>query len=113
MTSALLALFLSRLYSSFFNPIVLRRITSSLPVGNRLSALSKTISTGQKVGVIQPNMVMAKIDPPYADNVVVTDTPSCNNACLSSRVIDVYASDNTKRIAEDWSQCMGAMAATD
>jgi hypothetical protein len=45
MTSALLALFLSRLYSSFFSPIVRLRMSSSRPVGNRLSELSKTIST--------------------------------------------------------------------
>lgn len=46
MTSALLALFLSKLYSSFLRPMVRRRMTSSLPVGNRLSELSNTISTG-------------------------------------------------------------------
>jgi hypothetical protein len=45
MTSALLALFLSRLYSSFFRPIVRRMMTSSRPVGNLLSVLSKMIST--------------------------------------------------------------------
>jgi hypothetical protein len=45
MTSALLTLFLSRLYSSFLRPIVRRRMTSSFPVGKRLSELSKMIST--------------------------------------------------------------------
>jgi len=38
MTSALLALFLSSEYSSFFRPIVRRRYSSGLFVGNRPSA---------------------------------------------------------------------------
>lgn len=50
MTSALLALFLSRLYSSFLRPIVRRRMTSSRPVGKRLSELSNTISTAIGMG---------------------------------------------------------------
>jgi hypothetical protein len=36
---------------------------------------------------------------PYAERVVVTETPSWRSAWRSSRDMDVYASDNTNRMA--------------
>lgn len=37
---------------------------------------------------------------PYAERVVVTETPSWSRDCRSSRDMEVYASESTKRIAE-------------
>ncbi len=36
---------------------------------------------------------------PKADSVWVVETPSCKSACLSSRDMEVYASDRTNRMA--------------
>ena len=44
--SAFDTLFLSNVYSSFFNPIVRRMVTIGFTVGNLAGWLVKTISTG-------------------------------------------------------------------
>lgn len=86
MTSALLVLFLSKLYSSFLTPTVRRKITVSFPVGKRWSELSKTISTVKELRMYKNAQ---RRDEPYADKVVVAETPSCKRDCRSSFVIEV------------------------
>ena len=80
--------FLSNENSSFFNPTVLLKTTSSLPVGKRPSLLSKTTSTKADI--------VAVPEPSYK----VMDENTWSKACLSSGVTFVYASLRTNRIAE-------------
>jgi hypothetical protein len=91
MTSALVAFFRSSEYSSFFNPIVRRRINSSLPVGNLSSLLSNMISTYADI--------TAEPEPSY--DVSATDTKGSQSFTDMKKRLPLFSSHLGVGIAED------------
>lgn len=78
--------------------MVLLIVTVGFGVGKRAGVFVKTISTMIPAHKHQLQY-LEEICLPYADNVVVVETPSCSKACLSCAVSEVNASPNTNRIA--------------